>query len=110
MIAFSGLIADGMQAFMAPEGGDTVEQARRYFGTAIWGAPAVLATYSLSGWYSILNIAPPMATAPMEAMPPRCPTMAKSTIAINGVVTLVAMDGHASAMMRRDMEPVLCCV
>ena len=60
--------------------------------------------------YSMLNIAPPMATAPMEAMPPRCPTMAKSTIAINGVVTLVAMDGHASAMMRRDMEPVLCCV
>ena len=51
-----------------------------------------------------------MATAPMEAMPPRCPTMAKSTIAINGVVTLVAMDGHASAMMRRDMGPVLCCV
>jgi len=52
MIAFSGLIADGMQAFMAPEGGDTVEQARRYFGTAIWGAPAVLATYSLSGWFT----------------------------------------------------------
>lgn len=52
MIAFSGLIADGMQAFMAPEGGATVEQARRYFGTAIWGAPAVLATYSLSGWFT----------------------------------------------------------
>lgn len=52
MIVFSGFIADGMQAFMAPEGGDTVEQARRYFGTAIWGAPAVLATYSLSGWFT----------------------------------------------------------
>lgn len=52
MIAFSGLIADGMQVFMAPEGGKTIEQARRYFGTAIWGAPAVLATYSLSGWFT----------------------------------------------------------
>lgn len=52
MIAFSGLIANAMQAFMAPEGGDTVEQARLYFGTAIWGAPAVLATYSLSGWFT----------------------------------------------------------
>lgn len=52
MIALSGLIADGMQAFMAPEGGDTVELARRYFDTAIWGAPAVLATYSLSGWFT----------------------------------------------------------
>ncbi len=52
MIIFSGFIADAMQAFMAPEGGDTVEQARRYFGTAIWGAPAVLATYSLSGWFT----------------------------------------------------------
>lgn len=52
MIALSGLIADAMQAFMTPEGGDTIEQARRYFGTAIWGAPAVLATYSLSGWFT----------------------------------------------------------
>lgn len=52
MIVFSGFIADGMQAFMFPEGGDTIEQARLYFGTAIWGAPAVLATYSLSGWFT----------------------------------------------------------
>lgn len=44
----------------------------------------------------------------MDVIPPKCPTMAKSTIAINGVVTLVAMDGHASAMMRRDMAGDLC--
>lgn len=52
MIAFSDFIADGMQTFMAPEGGETVRQARRYFGISIWGAPAVLATYSLSGWFT----------------------------------------------------------
>ena len=52
MVLFAGPIADVMQAFMSPEGGETARQARLYFGTAIWGAPAVLATYSLSGWFT----------------------------------------------------------
>lgn len=32
-------------------GGATREYARQYFNICIWGAPAVMATYSLTGWF-----------------------------------------------------------
>lgn len=31
--------------------GDTASQACEYFSTVVWGAPAMLATYSLTGWF-----------------------------------------------------------
>lgn len=50
MIALQGPIADGVLAFMDADEG-TRDLARRYFGICIYGAPAVLGTYTLSGWF-----------------------------------------------------------
>lgn len=50
MIAASRFIVDGLLLFLEPDEA-TAALARRYFGTVIWGAPAVLATYVLTGWF-----------------------------------------------------------
>lgn len=50
MILLQGPIADGVLAFMDADPA-TRELARRYFSICIYGAPAVLATYALSGWF-----------------------------------------------------------
>lgn len=50
MIAASPLIVEGMLWFLAPDSA-TATLARRYFSIVIWGAPAVLGTYVLTGWF-----------------------------------------------------------
>lgn len=50
MIALSRPIADGLLIFLDPDPA-TATLARRYFNTVVWGAPAVLATYVLTGWF-----------------------------------------------------------
>ncbi|MCM1518583.1 MAG: MATE family efflux transporter [Pseudoflavonifractor sp.] len=50
MIALQSPIADGVLTFMDADNA-TRDLARRYFGICIYGAPAVLGTYSLSGWF-----------------------------------------------------------
>jgi len=50
LIAFSPLLVDGLLAFLQPDAA-TGDLARQYFGIVIWGAPAVLGTYVLSGWF-----------------------------------------------------------
>lgn len=50
MIAFSPIILDVMLWFMDVEG-DTRALVSEYVAITIWGAPAVLAVYSMSGWF-----------------------------------------------------------
>lgn len=50
MIALSAPIADTVLRFMDADGA-TAGLARRYFAICIWGAPAVMATYTLTGWF-----------------------------------------------------------
>ena len=50
LIAFSPWIASGVLRFMEADATASA-LARRYFLIVIWGAPAVLGTYVLSGWF-----------------------------------------------------------
>ena len=50
MIALHTPIAHTVLRFMDPDP-DTLDLAGRYFAICIWGAPAVLGTYALSGWF-----------------------------------------------------------
>ncbi len=50
LILLSPLIADVMMVFMSADA-PTSELARTYFRIVIFGAPAVLGTYVLSGWF-----------------------------------------------------------
>lgn len=50
LIAFGPWIADGALWFMDADA-STSALARRYFLVVIWGAPAVLGVYVLSGWF-----------------------------------------------------------
>lgn len=50
MLVLSGPIGSTVLRFM-DAADDTQELARRYFEICIWGAPAVLMTYALSGWF-----------------------------------------------------------
>ncbi len=50
MIATSRFIVDGLLLFLEPDE-TTATLARRYFSIVIWGSPAVLATYVLTGWF-----------------------------------------------------------
>jgi MATE family multidrug resistance protein len=50
MIALQVPLADVVLKFI-DAGGDAQTPARLYFSIAIWGAPGVLATYALSGWF-----------------------------------------------------------
>ncbi len=47
IIVIHPLILQGLNAYA----GDTAIHAARYFGICIWGAPAVLGLYSLTGWF-----------------------------------------------------------
>lgn len=50
IIVLSSPLGNSVLNFMDAEA-DTAALARRYFGIAIWGAPALLGTYALSGWF-----------------------------------------------------------
>ncbi len=50
MIALQVPLADVVLNFI-DAGGEAQTPARLYFSIAIWGAPGVLATYALSGWF-----------------------------------------------------------
>ena len=50
LIALQWPIAEGLTWFLKPDP-ETTLLARRYFSILIWGAPAMLATYALSGWF-----------------------------------------------------------
>lgn len=50
MILLSRPIAHTVLAFMDADD-DTMALARQYFAICIWGAPAVLMTYAMSGWF-----------------------------------------------------------
>lgn len=50
IVLFSLPVREGMIAFLSPEA-DAADYARTYFDAAIWGAPGVLLTYALSGWF-----------------------------------------------------------
>ncbi len=50
LIALSGVAAPAAVAFLDTDG-PTAALAARYFGIAVWGAPAVLSTYVLTGWF-----------------------------------------------------------
>lgn len=50
MLLLSRPIGSLVLGFMDADG-PTRELARRYFSICIWGAPAVLMTYSMSGWF-----------------------------------------------------------
>ena len=50
LIVLSGLLADGLLRFLEADAA-TSALARRYFDIVIWGAPAVLGTYVLTGWF-----------------------------------------------------------
>jgi MATE family multidrug resistance protein len=50
MIALQVPLADVVLRFI-DAGGEAQTPARLYFSVAIWGAPGVLATYALSGWF-----------------------------------------------------------
>lgn len=43
-------LGEGLLWFMAPDP-DTLAPARRYIAICAWGAPAVLATFALTGWF-----------------------------------------------------------
>lgn len=50
MIALQRPVAAALTAFLAPDPA-TAPLARQYFDILIWGAPAMLGTYALSGWF-----------------------------------------------------------
>lgn len=50
IIVLSSPLGNSILNFMDAEA-DTAALARSYFGIAIWGAPALLGTYALSGWF-----------------------------------------------------------
>lgn len=50
MIALSRPLSAGVLCFMEADG-PTAELASTYIAVAVWGAPAVLGVYSLSGWF-----------------------------------------------------------
>lgn len=50
MIAASPLLCRGLLAFLEPDA-TTAAMAGRYFGIVVWGAPAVLGGYVLTGWF-----------------------------------------------------------
>lgn len=50
IIALGQPIGEGMLKFMDPDP-DTLTPARRYIAICVWGAPAVLSTYALTGWF-----------------------------------------------------------
>lgn len=50
LIALSPLIAAPLIRFVDPSAESSL-MAMRYFRIAVWGAPAVLATYAFSGWF-----------------------------------------------------------
>lgn len=50
IILAGGFIGEGMLRFMDPDP-DTIEPARRYISICVWGAPAVLSTFALTGWF-----------------------------------------------------------
>ena len=50
LLCVSDAVCDGMLLFLNPQA-DAATYARIYFDAAIWGAPAVLSTYVLSGWF-----------------------------------------------------------
>ena len=50
IIVFGNALCDGVMLFM--DAGDGAQApAREYFSTAVWGAPAMLGSYVLSGWF-----------------------------------------------------------
>lgn len=50
MIVLSPMLCDLLIHFLKPEA-DTAAMASRYFSIVIWGAPAVLCSYVLCGWF-----------------------------------------------------------
>ncbi|MBO5053007.1 MAG: MATE family efflux transporter [Muribaculaceae bacterium] len=50
LLTLQTLVCRGMILFLSPEP-ETAVCADIYFSAAIWGAPAVLGTYALSGWF-----------------------------------------------------------
>lgn len=50
MIALQWPVVEALTAFLRPDPG-TAPLAREYFTILIWGAPAMLGTYALSGWF-----------------------------------------------------------
>lgn len=50
LIAASPWLVDGLIWFLKPDAA-TASLSRRYFSIVIWGAPAVLGTYVLTGWF-----------------------------------------------------------
>lgn len=50
MLLLSKPLGDTILSFMDADDA-TASLARRYFGICIWGAPAVLATFAMSGWF-----------------------------------------------------------
>lgn len=50
MIALSGSLGELVLRFMDADG-PTQALARRYFSICIWGAPAVLTSYAMAGWF-----------------------------------------------------------
>lgn len=50
IIALQGVLGHAVLRFLDPDPA-TERIAATYFGILVWGAPAVLATYSLTGWY-----------------------------------------------------------
>lgn len=50
VIALGRPIGEGLLRFMDPDPA-TIVPARRYISILVWGAPAVLATFTLTGWF-----------------------------------------------------------
>ena len=50
LIALSGPICSVVLGFMDADGA-TAALADRYFGICIWGAPAVMVSYAIMGWF-----------------------------------------------------------
>lgn len=50
MITLQWPVAEALTAFLEPDSA-TEPLSRRYFSILIWGAPAMLGTYAMSGWF-----------------------------------------------------------
>lgn len=50
IIALGRPIGEGLLRFMDPDP-DTLAPARRYIAICVWGAPAVLSTFAMTGWF-----------------------------------------------------------
>ena len=59
LIVLSGLLSQGLLALLA-DGDEAAADARRYFGVAVFGAPGMLVTYALSGWFLGMQTSRPM--------------------------------------------------